>query len=314
MGILDGKVVIVTGAGRGIGRGEALECAAQGGAVVVGEFDPDTGEAVAKEIIAAGGQAVAVSGDVADAAAADALVAAAIDEFGQLDALVNNAGILRDRTTVKMSDDDWDAVIRVHLRGHFLPTRAALQYWKDAERPGHLVHTASTSGILGNFGQSNYGAAKAGIAAFSTIVAMEGARGAITSNAIVPSALTRMTLDLMPDDIRAGRHEALERGEFDFFAPENVAPLVAFLCSDASSHISGKVFGVQGDSVEIFQPFTSVAEITNRGRRWDPADLSGRIDELFTAAGVQAGPENMMARMRYRLVHGSQDTRPASRA
>jgi NAD(P)-dependent dehydrogenase (short-subunit alcohol dehydrogenase family) len=302
MGLLDGKVVIVTGAGRGIGRGEALECAAQGAAVVVAEFDPDAGEAVAKEIVGTGGRAVAVPGDVADAAVGDGLVETAVREFGRLDALVNNAGILRDRTVAKLSDDDWDAVIRVHLRGHFLPTRAAVRHWKEAGQPGHLVHTASTSGLLGNFGQSNYGAAKAGIAAFSTIVAMEGARGGITSNAIAPTALTRMTLDLMPDEYRAKRDEAVERGEFDFFAPENVAPLVAFLCSDASAHISGKVFGVQGDSIEIFQPFTSVAEVTNGGRRWDPEDISGRIDELFAASGMSAGAENMMARMRYQIL------------
>jgi len=302
MGLLDGKVVIITGAGRGIGRGEALECAAQGAAVVVGEIDADAGEAVAKEISAAGGRAVAAPGDVADGATADALVRTAVVEFGQLDALVNNAGILCDKTAAKLSDDDWDAVIRVHLRGHFLPTRAALRHWKDTGRPGHLVHTASTSGLLGNFGQANYGTAKAGIAAFSTIVAMEGARGGVTSNAIAPTALTRMTLDLMPAEFRARRAEAIERGEFDFFAPENVAPLVAFLCSDASSHISGKVFGVQGDSIEIYQPFTSVAEVRNDGRRWDPEDILGRIDELFDASGIQAGAENMMARMRHQIL------------
>ncbi len=302
MGLLDGKVVIVTGAGRGIGRGEALECAAQGAAVVVAEFDPETGQQVAGEIVAAGGRAVAVAGDVADTGVADGLVETAVREFGGLDALVNNAGILRDRTLAKMTDDDWDAVVRVHLRGHFLPTRAAVQHWRAEGKPGHVVHTASTSGLLGNFGQSNYGAAKAGIAAFSTIVAMEGARGGITSNAIAPTALTAMTLGLMPQEYRDRRDAALARGEFDFFAPENVAPLVAFLCSDASNHISGKVFGVQGDSIEVFQPFTSVAEVTNGGARWDPADIGGRIDELWTASGIQPGPENMMARMRYQIL------------
>jgi len=303
MGLLDGKVVIVTGAGRGIGRAEALECAAQGAGVVVAEFDADAGEAVTKEIISAGGRAAAATGDVADATDAQALVQTAIDEFGQLDALVNNAGILRDKTIAKMGEDDWDAVVRVHLRGHFLPTRAAFRYWKQTGRPGRLVHTSSTSGLLGNFGQSNYGAAKAGIAAFSTIVAMEGARAGITSNAVAPAALTRMTLDLMPDEFRARRDEAIERGEFDFFAPENVAPLVAFLCSDDSAHISGKVFGVQGDSIEIFETWTSVAEITNGGSRWDPADIPARIDELFGAAtGIRAGAENMMARMRHQIL------------
>ncbi len=302
MGLLDDKVVIVTGAGRGIGRGEALECANQGAAIVVAEFDEDTGATVAKEIVAAGGRAVAVCGDVTDSHVANDLVATALQEFGALDAVVNNAGILRDRTLAKMTDDDWDAVIRVHLRGHFLPTRAAVQYWRAAKRPGHVVHTASTSGILGNFGQANYGAAKAGIAAFSTIVAMEGARVGITSNAIAPTALTHMTLDLMPQEFKDAREAKIAAGEFDFFAPENVAPLVAFLCSDASAHISGKVFGVQGDSIEIFQPFTSVAEVKNDGRRWDPEDIPGRIDELFTASGVQAGAENMMARMRYQIL------------
>jgi len=303
MGLLDGKAVIITGAGRGIGRGEALECAAQGAAVVVAEFDPEAGEAVVEEIERAGGRAVAASGDVADAAVANGLVETALREFGQLDGLVNNAGILRDRTLAKMTDDDWDAVVRVHLRGHFLPTRAAVAHWKEAKKPGHVVHTASTSGILGNFGQANYGAAKAGIAAFSTIVAMEGARGGITSNAIAPSALTRMTLDLMPQELKDVREKKLAAGDFDFFAPENVAPLVAFLVSDASAHISGKVFGVQGDSIEIFQPFTSVAEVTNGGKRWDPEDIGGRIGELFgDATGIQAGAENMMARMRHQII------------
>ncbi len=302
MGLLDDKVVIVTGAGRGIGRGEALECAHQGAAVVVAEYDHDTGEEVVKEIIAAGGRAVAVGGDVTHTDVADDLVFTAIEEFGGLDAVVNNAGIIRDRTITKMSDEDWDDVIRVHLRGHFVPTRAAVRYWRETKRPGHIVCTASTSGLLGNFGQSNYGAAKAGIAAFSTIVAMEGARNGITCNAIAPAALTRMTYDLMPQEYKDAREARIEAGEFDFFAPENIAPLVAFLCSDAAAYISGKVFGVQGDSIEIFQPFTSVAEIRAGDKRWDPEDIRGHIDELFTAANVQPGPENMMARMRHQIL------------
>ena len=269
---------------------------------VVAEFDADAAEAVAKEIVDTGGRAVVATGDVADTAVADGLVRTAVAEFGQLDALVNNAGIIRDRTVTKMSDEEWDDVIRVHLRGHFAPTRAACRYWREAGRPGHIVHTASISGLLGNFGQTNYGAAKAGIAAFSTIVAMEMARANVTSNAIAPTALTRMTIDLLPAELRASREAAIARGEFDFFAPENVAPLVAFLCSEQAAHISGKVFGVQGDSVEIFQPFTSVAEIRGDGARWDPSVLAHRVDELFEASGIQPGAENMMARTRHQIL------------
>ncbi|MEV4311372.1 SDR family NAD(P)-dependent oxidoreductase [Actinocrispum sp. NPDC049592] len=294
MGILDGKVVIVTGAARGIGRGEALECARQGASVVLADFDPSPAYDVADEIIAAGGRAVVASGDVADTDFADQLVTGAVEEFGHLDALVNNAGILRDRTLVKMTDEEWDAVVRVHLRGHFAPTRAACRYWRAAQRPGRIVHTSSTSGLLGNFGQTNYGAAKAGIAAFSTIVSIEMARFDVTSNAIAPSARTRMTEPLFSAVAEA------EDG-FDFFDPDNIAPLVAYLCSPDAGHISGKVFGVQGDSVEIFQPYTSVAEIKAGGKRWDPADLAEQMGGLFTSSGIQPGPENMMQRMRYNV-------------
>lgn len=305
------RVVIVTGAARGIGRGHALEFARHGYAVVVNDLGAEvdgsggsTGPAgeVVDEIRGLGGQAIANGDDVSDFAAAERLVRSTIDHFGRLDVLVNNAGILRDRTLVKMSDAEWDDVVRVHLRGHFAPTRAACRYWRENERPGHLVHTASTSGILGNFGQANYGAAKAGIAAFSTIVAMEMARYNVTSNAIAPSALTRMTEALLPPDVREDRRASLERGEFDFFDPDNVGPFVAYLASDASSHISGKVFGVQGDSIELYQPFTSVAEVRGDGHRWDAENIPGRMDELFAEAGMDPAPENMMARSRHKII------------
>jgi NAD(P)-dependent dehydrogenase (short-subunit alcohol dehydrogenase family) len=299
MGILDGKVVIVTGAGRGIGRGEALECARQGASLVLAEFDPSPAYDVADEIIAAGGRAVVAAGDVAVTEFADQLVTSTVEEFGHLDALVNNAGILRDRSVAKMSDEEWDAVVRVHLRGHFAPTRAACRYWRAAGRPGRIVHTTSTSGLLGNYGQANYGAAKAGIAAFSTIVATEMARHGVTSNAVAPSARTRMTESMFSDEALAAVEEATARGEFDFFNADNVAPFVAFLCSPEAGDISGKVFGVQGDSIEIFQPFTSVAEITADGRRWDPAELAGRIGELFDESGIKPEAEDQMKRMRY---------------
>jgi NAD(P)-dependent dehydrogenase (short-subunit alcohol dehydrogenase family) len=298
MGVMDGKVAVVTGAGRGIGRGEALLLAREGAAVVVNELDAEAGQAVVDEIASAGGTAALNTDDCSDHEGARRLVSQAIDGFGGLDALVNNAGILRDRTLVNMTPDEWDAVIRVHLRGHYAPTHFACGHWKSSGRPGRIVCTASTSGLLGNFGQTNYGAAKAGIAAFSTIVAQEMARYGVTCNAIAPAARTRMTEGAYGTLLSAGSTD-----EFDFWHPDNVAPLVVFLCSDAAAHISGKVFGVQGDVVELYRPFTSVAEIAAGGRPWQPAELAGRIGDLFDASGIVPGAENMMAKLRHTMTN-----------
>jgi NAD(P)-dependent dehydrogenase (short-subunit alcohol dehydrogenase family) len=295
MGLLDDKVAIVTGAGRGIGRGEAIELARQGAAVLVGEVDEEAGQAVVAEIEAAGGTAALALGDASDVDVAAAVVRQAVEQFGHLDALVNNAGILRDRTLVKMTPEEWDAVITVHLRGHYAPTHAACGYWKSEGRPGHIVCTASTSGLLGNFGQSNYGAAKAGIAAFSTIVAQEMARAGVTCNAIAPAARTRMT--------EGAYGEIAGQEGFDFWHPDNVAPFVAYLCSDAASHISGKVFGVQGDAIEIYRPFTSVAVIQNDGARWEPEQFVDAAQQLFDDSGIVPGAETMMAKLRVSMTN-----------
>ena len=300
MGLLDGKVAIVTGAGRGLGRGEAIELAREGAGVVVGEVDEVAGQAVVDEIRAAGGEAVLHLGDCSEVDNAQAIVAKAVEELGRLDALVNNAGILRDRTLVKMTPDEWDAVVKVHLRGHYAPTHAAINHWRAEGKPGRVVCTASTSGILGNFGQSNYGAAKAGIAAFAQIVAQESWKHCITVNAICPAARTRMTEGAYGDKLTGAGSGSGTEG-FDFWHPDNVAPFVTFLCSDAAAHISGKVFGVQGDTVELYRPFTSEAVIENGGSRWEPAAVGERVAELFAATGMPAAPENGMSRLRYTM-------------
>lgn len=297
---MDGRVAIVTGAGRGIGRGEAVELARQGASVIVNEFDAAAGKAVVDEIGALGGTAALHVGDISDTSTAEAMIAMAIDTYGRLDALVNNAGVLRDRTLAKMTPQEWDTVVQVHLRGHYAPTHFACRYWKESGRQGRIVCTASTSGLLGNFGQANYGAAKAGLAAFSTIVALEMARYGVTCNAIAPSARTRMT------EGAYGEIGSAESGEgdgdgFDFWDPDNVAPFVTFLCSEAAGTISGKVFGVQGDAVEIYRPYESAAAIENGGARWDPADFLDRVDELFAVSGLTPEVENPMRRLRYSM-------------
>ena len=295
-GICEGRVVIVTGAGRGIGKAHALEFARQGARVVVNDIGAEvdgigssTGPAgeVVDEIRAMGAQAVANGDDVSDWEGAQRLINTAIETYGTLDVLVNNAGILRDRMLINMTDIEFDAVIRVHLRGTFAPTRWAAAYWRERSKEGHtndarVINTSSASGIFGNVGQSNYGAAKAGIAAFTIITSQELARYGVTVNAIAPAALTRMTANLGFD---SGSDKTSE--EFDVFAPENVSPLVVWLASSESHNITGRVFDVVGGHIDIAEGWHA-GPSADKNDRWTVEELSKVIPDLTSRATKNA--------------------------
>ena len=275
MGLLDGKVAIVTGAGGGLGRSHSLLLAKEGAAVVVndlgGSRDGTGGGAsmadgVVDEIKAAGGQAVANYGSVTDPEAGEAMVKSAVDNFGRLDILINNAGILRDKSFKKMDDAMWDAVIDVHLRGTYLVTKAAWKQFLEQNEGGRIINTSSTSGLIGNFGQANYGAAKAGIAGFTRVLALEGRKSKITVNTLAPAAYSRMTEDLMPE--AAG----------DALAPEKVSPPIVWLCTDDAAGITGRQFCVRGNRVALLSwQVTEIAERDAKAEAWDVADIGERI-------------------------------------
>ena len=297
MGALDGRVAIITGAGRGIGREHALLFAAEGAKVVVNDVggandgtgaDSTPAQQVCNEVIAMGGQAVANYDSVSDWEGAQRMVNQAVETFGDLDILVNNAGILRDRVLVNMTETEWDAVVDVHMKGHFAPTRWAAAYWREqvkagVNKPRHLVHTSSTSGLFSNPGQTNYGAAKSGIATFSQICAKELSRYNVKSNCIAPGARTRLTL-ATPGlaDILAAKE-----GEFDKWDPANISPLVAYLASEECV-FSGETFFVQGGEVRRVQTWTMV-EAVEQDDRWTVADLAKAITALVPKERVK-GP------------------------
>jgi NAD(P)-dependent dehydrogenase (short-subunit alcohol dehydrogenase family) len=291
MGICDGRVVIVTGAGRGIGREHALELARQGARVIVNDLGASSGgegrdaspaSAVVEEIRRLGGQAIANGADVSEWEQSASLIRSAVDAFGRLDALVNNAGILRDRMFVNTSIEEWDAIMRVHLRGHFCPTRHACAYWRDRSKAGdrvaaRIVNTSSGAGLQGSVGQGNYAAAKAGIAALTLVQAVELARYGITANAIAPSARTRLTEDVFPDMMRKP-----DQG-FDVMDPANIAPLVAWLCSEASGDVTGRVFEIEGGKLSVADGWR-MGPVIDRGGRFDPAEVGDAVREILAKA------------------------------
>ena len=289
MGALDGRVALITGAGRGIGREHALLFASEGAKVVVNDLggandgtgtDDSPAQQVVNEITAMGGEAVANYDNVANWEGGQRMVNAAIEAFGDLDIVVNNAGILRDRVLVNMTEDEWDAVVAVHMKGHFIPTRWAAAYWREQtkagiHKPRNLVHTSSTSGLLANPGQTNYGAAKSGIATFSQICAKELTRYGVKSNSIAPAARTRLTL------ATPGLGETIAEptdGGFDEWDPANISPLVAYLAS-VDCKFTGETWFVQGGTVRRVRSW-DLAESVKTDGRWEVADLTAAMEQL----------------------------------
>ncbi|HEX4538813.1 MAG TPA: SDR family oxidoreductase [Acidimicrobiales bacterium] len=291
MGALDGRVAIITGAGRGIGREHSLLFAHEGAKVVVNDLggaidgsgdDRSPAQQVVDEIKAAGGEAVANTDNVADWEGGRRLINTAVEAFGDVNVLINNAGILRDRMLVSMEEAEWDSVIHVHLKGHFVPTHWAANHWREQSKAGEevdaaIVNTSSTSGLIGNPGQANYGAAKAGIAAFTVIAAQELQRYGVRVNAIAPAARTRMTEATpgLSDVVKAPTDTA----KFDVWDPANVSPLVAYLASE-SCPATGKVFLVQGGKVQTFQPWT-LTDMIDKNDRWTVAELQSEMKQLL---------------------------------
>lgn len=282
MSICAERTVIITGAGAGLGRAYAQAFAAEGANVLVNDIRLDAAEAVAAEIVAAGGRAIANSGDITTMAGAQSIIDAALAAFGEVHVLVNNAGILRDRMFLSLSEDDWDAVMRVHLKGHFCLANLLAKRWRDAAKAGakidaRIINTSSGAGLQGSIGQSNYAAAKAGIAGLTLVQAAELARYGITVNCLAPAARTAMTEAGMPDMVKKP-----ESG-FDVWDPLNVASIVVWLGSPLSAHVTGRCFEAKGGQISVADGWRS-GKIRDKRARWAPAELGAVVDRLITEA------------------------------
>jgi NAD(P)-dependent dehydrogenase (short-subunit alcohol dehydrogenase family) len=297
-GLLEGKVAIITGAGRGIGREEALIMAKHGAKVVVNDLgahfdgtgaDKSPAQEVVNEIKKAGGEAVTNGESVTDFNGAKRIVECALDNFGKLNILVNNAGILRDRMIFNMAEEDWDAVVGVHLKGTFNMSRHACEYWREEHKKGNIhngriINTASDAGLLGNVGQANYGSAKAAVALMAIVVDQEMRKYGVTANAIAPLARTRLTVDATPSTAAMMGKE--EEGKFDVFNPRNIAPLVAWLSSDDAKDVHGEVFRVGGGAVWLLQGWHTVGQVAQKAT-WEPGALGEKL-KAELAKGITA--------------------------
>lgn len=277
------RVVIVTGAGGGLGRAYAIALGAAGAKVVVNDINEDAAQSVVSEITSAGGQAIANHSDITDFADSAHAVQDALTNFGALHAVVNNAGVCRDRMFVSLSEEEWDAVIAVHLKGHFCITRHACSYWRGLAKQGdmpcaRIINTSSGAGLQGSVGQSNYSAAKGGIASLTLVQAAELARYGVTANALAPAARTGMT-----EGVFADRMAAPEQG-FDFFDPANVAPLVLWLVSEASSDVTGCVFEAEGDMISVSDGWRRGPVRKNNDQRWNVEEIGPAVQDMLAEA------------------------------
>ena len=285
MAICTQRTVVITGAGGGLGRAYALAFAQEGANVVVNDIRLDAAQAVADEVKAAGGRSIANSGDITTLAGAQAILDAALAAFGDVHVLVNNAGVLRDRMFLSLSEEDWDMVMRVHLRGHYCMGNTFGRYWRDQKKAGktvdaRIINTSSGAGLQGSIGQSNYAAAKAGIAGLTLVQAAELARYGITVNSLAPAARTSMTEGAMPDLVKKP-----ESG-FDAWDPLNVASIVVWLGSPLSAHVTGRCFEAKGGEISVADGWHT-GTIHDKGARWEPAELTAVVDELIAQGPAQ---------------------------